>query len=94
MNKDREDVRLVIVGPDNEGYQIRVEQMLKTYGVRDKTIFTGLLSGQREACCIEPSGYFRPAIIFRGLQLCSNIRGLSLRGSSENSSCDNATSQR
>ncbi len=51
--RDREDVRLVIVGPDNEGYQIQVEQMLKTNGVRDKTIFTGLLSGQEKLAALS-----------------------------------------
>lgn len=60
--RDREDVRLVIVGQDNEGYQIQVEQMLKTYRVREKVIFTGMLTGReklaglsRADICVIPS---------------------------------------
>lgn len=56
--RDRGDVRLVIVGPDDDGYQIQVEQMLKTYGVRDKTIFTGLLSGQEKLAALSRSDIF------------------------------------
>jgi len=42
--KDREDVRLVIAGPDNEGYRYDVERLFRKLDVFEKTIFTGMLS--------------------------------------------------
>ncbi len=51
--KDRNDVRLVIAGPDSEGYQAQVEQMLETAEVRDRVIFTGMLSGREKLAALS-----------------------------------------
>ena len=41
----RDDVRLVIAGPDNEGYGRQVRQWLAEEGVLKYTVFTGMLTG-------------------------------------------------
>jgi len=56
--KERDNVRLVIAGPDNEGYQARVEQMLRANGVRNKTIFTGMLIGQEKLAALSRTDVF------------------------------------
>lgn len=43
--RERDDVRLVIAGPDNEGYGVEVRKWLKQENVYSKAIFTGMLQG-------------------------------------------------
>jgi glycosyltransferase involved in cell wall biosynthesis len=43
--RQRNDVRLVIAGPDNEGYGRQVRQWLAEEGVLKYTVFTGMLTG-------------------------------------------------
>jgi glycosyltransferase involved in cell wall biosynthesis len=43
--RQRQDVRLVIAGPDNEGWGARVRAWLKEAGALDRTTFTGMLLG-------------------------------------------------
>ena len=43
--RQRNDVRLVIAGPDNEGYGRQVRQWLAEEGVLQYTVFTGMLTG-------------------------------------------------
>ncbi len=45
MAKKRNDLRLLIVGPDNWGYRVRLEKLLQHLGVMDQVIFTGMLVG-------------------------------------------------
>ena len=45
LARTRNDIILLIVGPDNYGYAKQVKQMLKIEGVMDKVIFTGILTG-------------------------------------------------
>lgn len=40
-----QDVVLLIVGPDEDGTRNRVEQILRTAGVLDRAVFTGMLTG-------------------------------------------------
>jgi glycosyltransferase involved in cell wall biosynthesis len=44
--RDRDDVHLVLAGPDTEGYGKKVRAWLEEDGVLDKATFTGLLSGE------------------------------------------------
>ena len=56
--KIRGDVRLVVAGPDSAGYQNQVERLLKTEGVLDKTVFTGMLTGQRKLAALSRADIF------------------------------------
>jgi glycosyltransferase involved in cell wall biosynthesis len=44
--RDRDDVHLVLAGPDPEGYSRKVRGWLAEGGALDKATFTGLLSGE------------------------------------------------
>jgi glycosyltransferase involved in cell wall biosynthesis len=44
--RDRDDLHLVIAGPDNEGYGQIVRNLLTRGGVPNKATFTGLLGGE------------------------------------------------
>lgn len=46
LYRDYPDLRLVIVGPDNEGYGVKVKSWLKKKGILDRTLFTGMLLGE------------------------------------------------
>ena len=41
--RERDDVRLVLAGPDNEGYSKQVDNWLKHENVHSKALFTGML---------------------------------------------------
>lgn len=56
--RNRDDVVLVIAGPDEGGYRARVEAMLRDAGAGDQAIFTGMLTGP------EKLAAFRAADIF------------------------------
>lgn len=45
VSRTRDDVFLVIAGPDNEGYRSQVESWLTEENVTSKIIFTGMLQG-------------------------------------------------
>ena len=51
----RDDVCLVIAGPDNDGYRAQVEMMLREIGALDKRIFTGMLTGQDKPASLTRS---------------------------------------
>jgi len=60
--RERDDVYLLIVGPDSDGYRIQIEKVLESEGVLDKAIFTGMLNGNKKLAalsradiCIVPS---------------------------------------
>ena len=46
--RNRDDVFLVIAGPDYAGYETRVRAWLRDEGLSEKTLFTGLLSFQEK----------------------------------------------
>lgn len=54
----REDVCLVLAGPDNEGYGKQVNKWLVQEGVEDKVLFTGMLQG------VDKLAVFKDADIF------------------------------
>ncbi|WP_198470857.1 glycosyltransferase [Acetomicrobium sp. S15 = DSM 107314] len=56
--KERDDIRLIVAGPDNEGYQKQVEQILEVQEVRHKCIFTGMLTGEQKLAALSRADIF------------------------------------
>lgn len=54
----RDDVHLLIVGPDNEGYGKKVKTLVKDYGIMDKVTFTGMLTGKDKLMVLQDSDIF------------------------------------
>jgi glycosyltransferase involved in cell wall biosynthesis len=54
----RDDVHLLLAGPDTEGYGAKVRDWLKHEGVLHKSTFTGMLNGERKAVTLEQSAMF------------------------------------
>jgi len=54
----REDVHLVIAGPDSEGHQTQVERELASEGVLSKTTFTGMLAGSQRLAALSRADIF------------------------------------
>lgn len=54
----REDVCLLIVGPDNNSYQSRIEKILAGKGVLDKTVFTGTLTEKPKLAALSGADIF------------------------------------
>ncbi len=53
----REDIRLLIVGPDNDGYGIQLKKMLEDEGVLDKVVFTGMLIGREKMAALNSADF-------------------------------------
>lgn len=58
VTKKRNNVYLLIVGPDNWGYKARIEKILKQRDVFDKVIFTGLLTGDQKKSALNGADVF------------------------------------
>ncbi len=56
--KCRDDVHLVIAGPDNDGLKPKVEAWLKGEGVWEKTTFTGMLVGETKLAALRDADLF------------------------------------
>jgi len=56
--RKREDVYLVIAGPDNEGYSRRVKGWLAKEEMLNRVIFTGMLVGQDKLAVFKDSDLF------------------------------------
>ncbi len=54
----RDDLYLVIAGPDDEGYAGKVKGWLKSRNVSHKSLFTGMLSGRDKLCLLRDSDIF------------------------------------
>ena len=54
----RQDVHLVIAGPDNEGWGARVRTWLAEEGVLGRTIFTGMLLGPDKLAVLRDASLF------------------------------------
>jgi glycosyltransferase involved in cell wall biosynthesis len=54
----RDDVRLVIAGPDNDGYGVQVRQWLSEAGVLSRTVFTGMLTGVDKLAALADADLF------------------------------------
>ncbi|MCL0082944.1 glycosyltransferase [Thermodesulfovibrionales bacterium] len=54
----RDDIRLLIAGPDNDGYQAQVKKMLEIESALDKVIFTGMLTGREKLAALGGADLF------------------------------------
>jgi glycosyltransferase involved in cell wall biosynthesis len=54
----RDDVHLVIAGPDDEGYGTRVRKWLEAEGVLAKSTFTGMLVGEQKISAYRDADLF------------------------------------
>ena len=45
VSQERDDLRMVICGPDEQNYRSQVEALLRAAGALDKAVFTGMLTG-------------------------------------------------
>lgn len=58
LKREREDVHLVIAGPDREGYGKKVKEWLKNEDVLENTTFTGMLLGRDKLAAFRDSDIF------------------------------------
>lgn len=58
VNAVKDDVHLVITGPDNEGYGQIVKGWIQDKGLRDHVTFTGMLTGQDKLEVLKDSDMF------------------------------------
>jgi glycosyltransferase involved in cell wall biosynthesis len=56
--KQRDDVHLVIAGPDNDAFKPKVEAWLEAAGARDRTTFTGMLVGENKLAAFHDADLF------------------------------------
>ncbi|BAZ47461.1 putative glycosyltransferase [Nostoc sp. NIES-4103] len=52
------DWHLVIAGPDFIGYQIKLESLIKEFGLEKRVTFTGILSGEKKAAAFANADLF------------------------------------
>ncbi len=58
LSKERDDVYLVIAGPDSENYSSKIKAWLEREGVLARTVFTGMLSGDDKLALFKDSDVF------------------------------------
>lgn len=58
ISEYRKNVRLVIAGPDENGYESKIKSILKNEGVLDKVIFTGMLTGNNKLAALGRATMF------------------------------------
>jgi glycosyltransferase involved in cell wall biosynthesis len=56
--QSRQDISLVIAGPDEGGYCRQVEDMLKEARALDRTVFTGMLTGTEKLAAFSAASVF------------------------------------
>jgi len=56
--QQRDDIHLVIAGPDNDSFKSEVETMLTSAGVRNRTTFTGMLVGDDKLAALRDADLF------------------------------------
>jgi glycosyltransferase involved in cell wall biosynthesis len=56
--RNRDDLHLVIAGPDTGGYEATVRNLLAEGGALDKTTFTGMLTGQERVAVVQEAEVF------------------------------------
>lgn len=56
--RDRDDVHLVLAGPDNEGYSGKVKGWAKGKGIERYITFTGMLLGEMKLAVLQESSMF------------------------------------
>jgi glycosyltransferase involved in cell wall biosynthesis len=58
LARNRDDLHLVIAGPDTEGYEPKVREWLSEGGVLEKSTFTGMLSGPDRCAALQQAEVF------------------------------------
>ncbi|MFH1309483.1 MAG: glycosyltransferase [Candidatus Omnitrophota bacterium] len=58
LAKNRNDVRLIIAGPDNEGYLRNIVKILKKEKALEKTVFTDMVSGELKKSLLRAADIF------------------------------------
>ena len=56
--QSRDDVRLIIAGPDNDGFEKKVRAWLRGAKVHDRTTFTGMLEGDDKLAVLGDADVF------------------------------------
>jgi glycosyltransferase involved in cell wall biosynthesis len=56
--RDRNDIHLLLAGPDSDGYSSQVRQWLKEEGVLHKVTFAGMIVGERKNTALAESTMF------------------------------------
>ena len=56
--RTRDDIHLLIAGPDNEGYELRVKEWLRADNVLDRVTFAGMLRGRYKNAAFELAHVF------------------------------------
>lgn len=58
ITRERDDVYLLIAGPDSDGYKAKVKQIFEKERILDKIIFTGMLEGQNKLVALSGADIF------------------------------------
>ena len=58
LAKERDDIHLILAGPDNEGYGKKVRSWIQDEGVVGKVTFTGLLQGELKMAVLRDAEMF------------------------------------
>lgn len=58
LARQREDVHMVIAGPDDDGYAEQVRAWLAAEGVLGRTTFTGMLTGEAKLAALQAAAMF------------------------------------
>jgi glycosyltransferase involved in cell wall biosynthesis len=56
--RTRDDVRLILAGPDEDGYSTRVQRWLKEEGIQSKARLTGMLTGKEKVALLHSADVF------------------------------------
>jgi len=57
ISQEVEDIYLLVVGPDEGGYQAQIEKLLAKEGVLNKVIFTGMLTGYKKLAALSGADF-------------------------------------
>lgn len=58
VRRERQDVHLVIAGPDNEGFGAHVRRWVNEAGVADRVLFPGMLTGEKKLMAMRDADLF------------------------------------
>lgn len=62
LNKKHDDLMLVIAGPDNDNYKIKIKKMLSDFGISNKSIFVDTLVGtEKNAAYVDAELFVLPS---------------------------------
>lgn len=68
INRDFENLHLVLAGPDEDGGKDKITQQAQVHGLRDLS-FTGMLSGQEKLAALQDADVFVLPSRFEGLSI-------------------------